>query len=116
MFIKSGKRIIFYFTSFQNMAFVCLKILINQAVASAGLKDSVEAANICDSFLKVIDEKLGSVFARKCHAVKFKDGDLTIRVEGSAFAQELELEKRDVLGLLNKKLERNIVKRIKFEI
>lgn len=98
------------------MAFAGLKILLDQAINRAGLKGATDAAGVCDLWPKVISEKFGEEFGKKCEAIKFKDGVLSVRIFGSAFAQELELEKESVMDAINKKLGKNIVKRIKFEI
>lgn len=95
---------------------VGLKPFLNQAVNRAGIAGKIKAAGVCDLWDKVIFEKFDKIFIKKCKATRFKDGVLAVAVLGSAFAQELEMEKYEIMEAINKEIGKNIVERIKFEI
>lgn len=98
------------------MALVGLKSFLNQAVNRAGIDENIKAAGICDLWDKIIFEMFDKVFIEKCKAIRFKDGVLVVAVLGSVFAQELELEKYEIMEAINKEIGKNLVERIKFEI
>lgn len=96
------------------MAFVGMKWLLKQAVNIAGIGEHTKAANICNLWEKTISEKFGEGFNAKVKAVKFKDGILEVRATSSAFAQELELSKQEIINEINRKEGQNILFRIRF--
>ncbi|MBU3925454.1 DUF721 domain-containing protein [Patescibacteria group bacterium] len=98
------------------MALVGLKPFLNQAVNRAGIDKNIKAAGICDLWDKIIFEMFDKVFIEKCKAIRFKDGVLVVAVLGSVFAQELEMQKYEIMEAINKEVGINIVERIKFEI
>lgn len=98
------------------MALVGLNPFLNQAVNRAGIDKNIKAAGICDLWDKIIFEMFDKVFIEKCKAIRFKDGVLVVAVLGSVFAQELEMQKYEIMEAINKEIGRNIVERIKFEI
>lgn len=98
------------------MTLVGLKPLLNQAISRAGLDEKIKAAGVCDLCDKIISGKFGGDFAEKCKAIKFKNGELSVAVLSSVFAQEMEMEKYEIIEAINKEIGRNIVERIKFEI
>ncbi|MBU4142119.1 DUF721 domain-containing protein [Patescibacteria group bacterium] len=98
------------------MALIGLKPFLNQAVNRAGIDKNIKAAGICDLWDKIIFEMFDKVFIEKCKAIRFKDGVLVVAVLGSVFAQELEMQKYEIMEAINKEVGINIVERIKFEI
>lgn len=98
------------------MALVGLKPFLNQAVNRAGIDENIRAAGICDLWDKIIFEMFDKIFIEKCKAIRFKNGELVVAVLGSVFAQELEMEKYEIMEAINKETGRNLVQRIKFEI
>ncbi len=98
------------------MALVGLKPFLNQAVNRAGIDKNIKEAGVCDLWDKIIFEMFNKVFIEKCKAVRFKDGELTVAVLGSVFAQELEMEKYEIVEAINKEIGINLVERIRFEI
>lgn len=98
------------------MALIGLKPFLNHAVNRAGIKDNIKAASVCDMWDKVIFEMFDKIFIEKCKAIRFKNGELVVAVLGSVFAQELELEKYEIIESINKELGMNLVQRIRFEI
>lgn len=98
------------------MAFVGLKPFLNQAVNRAGIDENIKAANVCNIWDKVIGEKFGKGFNAKVKAIKFKDGALEVRAASSAFAQELELSKQEIIDEINRKEGQNILFRIRFVV
>lgn len=98
------------------MAFVGLKPFLNQAINRAGIDQNIKAVGVCDLWNKIIFEMFDKIFIEKCKAVRFKNGELTVAVLGSVFAQELEMAKYEIMEAINKEVGRNLVQRIKFEI
>lgn len=98
------------------MAFVGMKWLLKQAVNIAGIGENTKAANVCNLWDKVIKEKFGEGFNAKVKAIKFKDGTLEVRTASSAFAQELELSKQEIIEEINHKEGQNILFRIRFVV
>lgn len=98
------------------MSFVGMKWLLDQAINRAGLKKTTEAAGVCDLWTKIITEKFGKNFSQKARAMKFKDGVLIVQTSSAVFSQELELNKQEIIEEINKKMEKNVLKRIQFKI
>ena len=98
------------------MAFVGMKWLLDQAINRAGLKKPTEAAGVCDLWTEIILERFGRNFSEKARAMKFKDGVLMVQISSAALGQELELIKREIMEEINKKMEKNLLKRIQFKI
>lgn len=56
----------------------------------------------------------GERIAKHARAVSFRDGSLTVEVEGSAWMQELGFLERELLRKLNRHLGRDIVREVRW--
>jgi len=56
----------------------------------------------------------GERVARRAHATSFRDGVLTIEVEGSAWMHELGYLERDLVHRVNRHVGAEIVRRLRF--
>lgn len=96
------------------MVFVGMKWLLDKAVNIAGIGENIKATKVCGLWDEVIAEKFGETFNSKTKAIKFTNGTLEVRISTSAFAQELELSKQEIISAINQKDGRNILFRIRF--
>jgi predicted nucleic acid-binding Zn ribbon protein len=56
----------------------------------------------------------GARIARRARAVSFRDGTLIVEVEGSAWMHELAFLKRELVRNLNRHLEADVVRDVRF--
>ena len=68
----------------------------------------LEAAEICDRAREIAEGKY--------NIISFKNGLLTVSVNSSAQAGNLQAESADIIAKINQKIGENKVKRIRFKI
>ena len=90
-----------------------LKIFLQQKFKES-LGRQVVASSVCVEFDKIIRDFFGDDFKDRTKALHFKNGILTIEVNGSVYAQEIYYKTHLIIEELNKKLGEKIVKRIVF--
>lgn len=79
------------------------------------IANQVKASSACIEFDKMISESFGSDFAKNVRALHFRNGVLTIDVNGSAYAQEIHYKAHVMMKELNDILgSKDEVKRIAF--
>lgn len=64
--------------------------------------------------MELWDEVVGEKLAKKSKAEKFEHGNLFVKVESSAWRNEIQFHKEKIKQELNERLKANIVKKIIF--
>ena len=89
---------------------------ISFQVNRLGLGKEIEAARVCSFWDKIITEKFDQTASEKSKAIRFKDKILTVAVLSSVWAQEFQYNQQDIVEKINKKIGREVVERIRFEL
>ncbi len=87
-----------------------LKTVLNAALKEAGIEKAVAQNRALIIWEKVVGDKI----AANTSAVNVRHGVLVVRASSSAWRQELLLTKSNILKKLNKDLENEIIKDIRF--
>ena len=91
--------------------------LIAKTLNKAGITKQVEAAQICDTYHKVlVDTDIDEKALEKSQAIRYKYKVLTVAVIGSGWAQELQMRRHLIIEGINKEIGRPVVHRIIFQI
>ena len=64
--------------------------------------------------IDVWEEAVGKVISQNTEAVAVEKGILTIKSRNATWRQELQLQKTNIIKKLNKELNKNIIKDIRF--
>ena len=89
---------------------------ISFQVNRLGLGKEIEAARVCAFWDKIITEKFDQTASEKSKAIRFKDKILTVAVLSSVWAQEFQYNQQDIVEKINKKIGKEAVERIRFEL
>jgi predicted nucleic acid-binding Zn ribbon protein len=89
---------------------------LKKSINKAGLNKQVEATQICELWRDTIKEIFTQETAERSQAIKFKKGILTVAVLNSVLAQEFKFKEEEIKAGLNKKVDHNVVKKIRFEM
>lgn len=73
-----------------------------------GLKKPLEAAKVCDTARLLGDGRF--------EVISYREGLLTIGVSSSSQAADVQMQSTKIIADINKKLEQNIVKRIRYKL
>lgn len=69
----------------------------------------VTAAWVCEKFRQFRDEKWGEDAAEFVKPKYFKGRILTVEVDGSVWAQEVWLKRREIIDFINKEVKKKVV-------
>lgn len=94
--------------------FTDLRRHLNKKIKQLGIQDQVEAALVCEAWGKAVVSVFGKEGSKNTKALFFKNNILTIQVKNSSWASELKMRQNKLLEEINKKLDKEIVKGIKF--
>ncbi|MBH08745.1 MAG: hypothetical protein CMG74_00045 [Candidatus Marinimicrobia bacterium] len=83
---------------------------INKFLRKTGLEKAVAQQNALEIWPVVVGENV----AQKTIAEKIEHGILVIRTQTPAWRQELSFQKKSIIKKINKKLDKNIIKDIRF--
>ena len=72
------------------------------------LSRPLTAAKVCDTARELANDRF--------EVVSFKDGLLTVGVENSSAAANLQMENDKIIKEINQKLDQELVKRLRFKI
>jgi len=72
------------------------------------LSKPLTAAKVCDTAREVSDGRF--------KVISFKDGLLTLGVENSSAAANLQMESDQIIDIVNQKLTRNLVRKIRIKL
>lgn len=79
-------------------------------IRSSGLQKGLDQQRAIDLWSEVVGESIDS----NTEPVSVEHGVLSIKTKNSAWSQELQLQKPQILEKLNKKLDKKIIKDIRF--
>ncbi|TRZ77160.1 DUF721 domain-containing protein [bacterium] len=82
--------------------------------ARHNIKGRISSSMVCETAQKVLE----TVFGSNCdfHTVSFKDGVLNVSVKSSVLSQELKFREKQIIGLVEDKVEGVRVKRIMINV
>lgn len=75
----------------------------------------VQAAMVCNFWEKYAGEFLEKKVIEKSKAISFSRGTIKIAVLGSAYANEIQMQRHNIIEKINKKFGRRVVERVRFE-
>ncbi len=75
------------------------------------LRKALDYWHIVDAF----QEAIGGDFARHTRVISFRDGTLRVRVPSAVWGMELSFFEKEIIYRINKRLGRDVVKRIEFK-
>ena len=88
--------------------------ILQKKAKTFSFKEEVLAVQVCGYFKEEIEGLFGHNALSLISSCAFKDGVLSIKSLNPTFSQELQYEKEKVVSFLNKKLKKDIVKKIVF--
>ncbi|MFA6533612.1 MAG: DUF721 domain-containing protein [Patescibacteria group bacterium] len=92
-----------------------LRSLLQKRIKVAGIAVQVDAARVTAAFDEVAVEVLGTPAGKKVRALYLKDKTLTVACLSPAIAQELQLNQRRAIQLLNGRFGgEELVKKLRF--
>ena len=100
------------------MGFEPFQKFFTRAARNYGMTQQVRAAQICESFRKIIPELFNEpdTAARFIQPAYFKDGEITINVESPAWGQEVIMRKEKIIRRMNEKAGREVIKNLRTQL
>ena len=97
------------------MSFEPFQKFFNRAASNYGMTRQIKAAEICESFRKLVPEVFKNLdsAARFIQPGYYKDGQLVINVDSPAWAQEVIMRKEKIIDELNKKAGYRVIKNLR---
>ena len=83
---------------------------IKKLIKKNGLKKGLDQQKAIDVWSDVVGEKIN----KKTNPTMVEFGVLTVETENAAWRQELHIQKKNIIFLINKKLKNKIIKDIRF--
>ena len=93
-----------------------LSKIIEKRVKKYSFKGEILAINVCELWEEAVASLIGENVSKKSQAVYFKGGILYVKAFNPVIAQELQLQKRAVIGKINALLKKESVKDIVFKV
>jgi predicted nucleic acid-binding Zn ribbon protein len=88
--------------------------LLPKAVKRAGIHKQVDSAHIIEAAEKVFQSDLPEGVSRDLKPAFVRHSTLAVAVLSGAAAQELHFREDEILGAINKRLGREVVKKLKY--
>lgn len=89
---------------------------LKRSINKAGIVRQVDAARACEFWQEVISEMFTKEVATKSHAIRCKNGVMTVAVLSSVFAQEFKFKEEEIAEKINRKMNAKVVKKIRYEM
>ncbi|MBD3330344.1 DUF721 domain-containing protein [Candidatus Peregrinibacteria bacterium] len=88
---------------------------LEEAAKSYGIKTEMKAAEICEQCRKLIPKIFSDIETpeKYLRPAYFRNGDLTIKVESQAFAQEVVMRKKQLIDELNTRAGMKVIRNLK---
>ena len=83
---------------------------IKKFLRSAGLEKGIAQQNAMDIWPDVV----GKNVSKNTEPVSVEHGTMTVKTETPAWRQELQFQKKQIIETLNKKLNKKVIKDIRF--
>ena len=82
--------------------------------ASKNLDGAASAALVCNKASKAFCEVFDKDFCKNTEVTSFKEGSLYVKVSSPTYAQEIKMKEGDIIGMINRLLEKKLVEKIRF--
>lgn len=89
---------------------------LQRTIRKYGIGEQVQAAQVCNAYNETIRKLKGKTSLKKTKPLYFRNETLTIHCATSSWAQELQMDEQNIINLVNKKLGKNLVERIRFRV
>ena len=87
-----------------------LKKAIEEAISGAGIKTALDQEAAVTFWNNIVGETVSSV----TEAERVESGTLVVRVETSVWRQELQMQKKEIIKKINKKIGTKAIREIRF--
>ncbi len=87
-----------------------LKKAIEEAISGAGIKTALDQEAAVTFWNNIVGETVSSV----TEAERVESGTLVVRVETSVWRQELQMQKKEIIKKINKKIGTKAIRDIRF--
>ncbi len=91
-----------------------LKDLLPGSIGRARMTRQVEAVNIIEEVYRIIHDRLGADIAKQIKPFHVKNKILTIQCASSLIMQELKYREQEIVFLLNKRVGRPVVIKLRY--
>ena len=88
-----------------------LSSFLDNLIEDKGWEEKLIEAKITDIWLEIVGESI----AKNAKVIKLDDGVLTISTESSTWRNELRLRSDEIIDKLNKKINKDIIKKLKIK-
>jgi|GEM_PF-1184909 len=89
-------------------------IIKNKVGTRAGIKEPLEESFIFEAFRRTIKDLFSDRIATKARPLYFKDSALAVACISPSLSQELRLSQGEIIREMNKILEREVIKNLRF--
>jgi len=93
-----------------------ISTVIKQKRRKFSFKEEIEAIDIFKIWGEIIEDIFDAEIRKLCEPFSFKQGTLSVKTENSILSQELQLRRNEIKNIINKKLQRTVVKKIIFKL
>lgn len=93
-----------------------IKGSLKRSINKAGISKQVDAARSCEFWKEVIGEIFTQEVAEKSHAIRCKNGVMTVAVLSSVLAQEFKFKEEEIINGVNRKMGAVVVSKIRYEM
>ena len=87
-----------------------IETIIRKAINNSGFNRYVEQQQALERWSEIVGEKI----SKNSKATKMSNGVLYIETKNSTWRQELQLQKKEIIKQINKKLNKKTIKDIRF--
>ncbi|MFH1326246.1 MAG: DciA family protein [Candidatus Falkowbacteria bacterium] len=91
-----------------------IKNLLPQSIGRARMTRQVEAVNVVEEAYKIVHDRLGVDIAKQIKPFHVKNKILTIQCASSLIMQELKYREQEIVFLLNKRVGRQVVVKLRY--
>ncbi|MFA6097510.1 MAG: DUF721 domain-containing protein [Candidatus Paceibacterota bacterium] len=89
---------------------------LKRSINKAGIVRQVDAARACEAWQEVISGMFTKEVAERSHALRCKNGVMTVAVLSSVFAQEFKFKEDEIINAINKKMGADVVNKLRYEM
>ncbi len=93
----------------RNTEFIAIKDLMPDVLKENKLQKGIDLMMIKEAWAK----EMGSGVVSYTHEIHFKNGVLIVKLNSSVLREELSYGKEKIVGMLNKKLNKALIKKMK---
>lgn len=94
--------------------FIKISDLLNKSVDKTGAATQIEAVDVLNDFIKIIDADYSKTLKNKVKPLYVKNKTLTVSCENQIAASELKLYEKKIIKILNHGKKEALVQTIRF--